>query len=161
MSEAYNEFLNDAAAAKPAEKLVAAIMSSLASSWNFEVIDGEDENQHKGDIRVIDPITGFSLFLEVKNDSRIAETDNVLCEYLKFFYDKGYKPGNMTYDYEYYCVLSQESRRIYVIDFSILKPIYKSGTHTTIYHDNDITYCYLVPLSLIEEKGGLIKVLEY
>ena len=106
MSEAYNEFLNDAAAAKHAEELVAAIMSSLVSSWNFEVIDGEDENQHKGDIRVTDPITGFSLFLEVKNDSRIAETDNVLCEYLKFFYDKGYKPGNMTYDYEYYCVLS-------------------------------------------------------
>lgn len=106
MTEARKEFLNDAAAAKPAEELVAAIMRSLVSTWNFEVIDGEDENQHKGDIRVTDPITGFSLFLEVKNDSRIAETGNVLCEYKKYFYDKGYKDGNMTYDYEYYCVLS-------------------------------------------------------
>lgn len=158
----FNEFLQDAAAARDAEQLVAAIMASLTSTWNFEVIEGEDENQHKGDIKVTDPVTGFSLFLEVKDDSRIATTGNVLCEVTKFFEDtKTFKPGNMSYDYEYYCVVSQESRTIYVIDFSILKQVYRQGIATTIYHENDTTYCYLVPLELIVEKGGLIRTIEY
>ena len=104
---ARTQFLTDAAAAREAEELVAAVMASLTSTWNFEVLEGEDENQHKGDIRVTDPVTGFSLFLEVKDDSRIATTGNVLCEVTKFFENtQTYKPGNMSYDYEYYCVIS-------------------------------------------------------
>lgn len=159
---ARTQFLTDAAAAREAEELVAAVMASLTSTWNFEVIEGEDENQHKGDIRVTDPVTGFSLFLEVKDDSRIATTGNVLCEVTKFFADTNtFKPGNMSYDYEYYCVISQESRTIYVIDFSILKQVYRQGVATTIYHEHDTTYCYLVPLELIVEKGGLIRTIAY
>lgn len=156
-----DEFYSDAAKAAIAEQLTTKILTSKTSNWCFEWVGNIKKYRHKGDIKATDPTTGFSLFLEVKDDSRIAETDNILCEYLKYFYQGGYKPGNMTYDYEYYCVISQGSRTIYVIDFSILKEIYKSGEHKTILHDNDITYSYLVPLSFIEEKGGLIKTIQY
>lgn len=161
MTEARKEFLNDAAAAKPAEELVAAVMSSLTSNWHFEVIEGEDKDQRKGDIKATDLFTGFSLYLEVKNDGVIGTSGKVLCETLKYFYDKGYKDGNMTYDYEYYCVISQDTRTIYVIDFSILKSIYKSGSPMVKYHEHDITYGYLVLLEDIKAKGGLLKTIAY
>lgn len=158
---ARQQFLTDAAAAKPAEELVAAVMSSLTSDWCFEVIEGEDKDQHKGDIKATDLFTGFSLYLEVKNDGVIGTSGNVLCENQKYFYDKGYKAGNMTYDYEYYCVISQDSRTIYVIDFSILKNIYKSGRPMTKLNEYDITYGYLVSLKDIAAKGGLLKTIAY
>jgi hypothetical protein len=66
--------------------------------------------------------------IEVKNDEVIHKTGNVLCE--EEVYYKSYdfwKSGFMYSDYEIYCVVSEADRRIYVIDFKVLKAHYKSG----------------------------------
>lgn len=103
---ARTEFLSDAAKAAKAEQLVTKILNSKTSTWSFEWVGLERECRHLGDIRATDSVTGYCLYLEVKDDSRISTTGNVLCEYEKYFYEGGYKPGNMFYDYEYYCVIS-------------------------------------------------------
>lgn len=103
---ARQEFLSDAAKAAQAEQLVTQILNSKTSTWSFEWVGCERECRHLGDIRATDLVTGYSLYLEVKDDGVISESGNVLCEYEKYFYDSGYKPGNMFYNYEYYCVIS-------------------------------------------------------
>ena len=46
-------------------------------------------------------------FIEVKDDSRIADTGNVLCEERVFFREGNYyQKGFMYNDYEIFCVVS-------------------------------------------------------
>jgi hypothetical protein len=65
---------------------------------------------------------GKEIMIEVKDDSKIAETQNVLCEE-EVYYDniQDFVKGNFHSDYEIYCVVSKAERKVYVMDFSILK----------------------------------------
>ena len=68
--------------------------------------------------------------IEVKNDSVIHATGNVLCEEEVFYKEYGYyRDGFMYNDYEIYCVVSEPSRKIYVMDFKVLKEHYKEGRY--------------------------------
>ena len=101
----YN-FFQDLAAAKPAEQLVLNTLSSLATGWRFDDVSNIKEYRYKGDIRATSN-SGQEYFLEVKNDSRIAETGNILCEYKNFIKDGAYYiKGNMLSDYDFYCIVS-------------------------------------------------------
>lgn len=155
-----NDFINDATKARKGELLTLSILQDKTKNYSFTHLTDYKTYGHKGDILARDS-RGNGYFLEVKTDARIAETGNVLCEEQKYFFDSGYKPGNMNYDYEIYCVLSQESRTLYIIDFSIMKKIYKTGRFTTIEHDEDITYGYLLPLEQIKQHHGLLYELYY
>ena len=155
-------FYNDLNNARAAEWLVRNTLQSLDNTWDFKWVGDVEECFHIGDIEAIDTYTGFSYFIEVKDDSRIAGTGNVLCETRKYFFNSGeYRRGNIYNTGDYYCVVSQQDRKIYVLDFQLLRRYYQWGEYTWIEHDEDITYCYLVPLKLLEKKGALLHTICY
>ena len=155
------DFWTDLALAKPAEQLVLNTLASLTSDYTFTDVSNERQYFYKGDIKATGA-DGKEIFIEVKNDSRIADTGNVLCEYQNYIKDGDYFiKGNMCSDYDIYCVVSQQARKIYVIDFDILQANYTSGQHKIIYHYDQDTYCYLLPLATIKKLGGLIAEIDY
>ena len=102
--------------------------------------------------------------LEIKGDSRIADTGNVLCEEQNYWYYTGKTTkGNMYSDYQYYCVVSEAARKIAVIDFQVLRAHYADSHHRklTLYHNDNETIVYLFPLKEIKELGGLVALLDY
>lgn len=154
-------FWKDLEAAKPAERLVLNTLASLTTDYTFTDVSDIKEYRYRGDILATDAF-GNQICIEVKDDSRIAETGNVLCEYQNYIKDGGYFiKGNMCSNYDYYCIVSQQQRKIYVIDFSILKANYTKGQHKIIYHYEQDTWCYLLPLAVLKKLGGVIAVLDY
>ena len=154
-------FFKDLFLAKGAEQIVLSTFSELSTGYTFTDISNEKKYWHKGDI-LATTADGRKIFIEVKDDGRICDTHNVLCEEEVDYYSKGgLKKGNMYSDYEIYCVVSQAENRIYIIDFSILRTIYKKGYYKTIPHAHQTTYAYLLPLRAINEAGGLIAVIDY
>lgn len=155
------EFYKDLAQAKSAEKLVRDVFSSLTFDYQFIDVSEQREYYKKGDIKAVDK-DGNEIMIEVKNDSRIAETHNVLCEEQVFYYDVcDVVKGNFYNDYEIYCVVSQEERKIYVMDFKVLKQHYKSGIYQEIRHSDQITYCYLCGLSAVRKWGAMIAEVDF
>ena len=155
------DFYKDLEAAKPAEQLVLNTLASLATGYTFTDVSDIKEYRYKGDI-MCTAADGKQIFIEVKNDSRIADTGNILCEYQNYIKDADYFiKGNMCSDYDYYTIVSQQQRKIYIIDFSILKANYTKGQHKVIRHYDQDTYCYLLPLGVIKQLGGLVAVLDY
>lgn len=153
-------FFEDLAKARKSEALVMNVLADKAPDYEFELI-GDGWLQHWGDIRVSTP-SGDVHYIEVKDDSCIHKTGNVLCEEAVYYGDSGNTyDGNMYSNYEIYCVLSQAQRKIYVIDFSVLRANYKLGEYKEIPHPQQTTYAYLVGLWQIKKWGGLIATIEY
>jgi hypothetical protein len=130
-----SDFYKDLEAAQAAEHLVADTFSSLTSGYQFEWVGDRKEYRYRGDIKAT-AADGREIFIEVKDDSRIADTRNVLCEEENYIKDGDYFiKGNMKSNTDIYCVVSAAERKIYVMDFKILKSIYKRfGTYTIIRH---------------------------
>ena len=156
-----NQFNKDLEIGKRAEDIVFQVFSSLDTKHKFEMISGFRDFFYMGDIVALDE-SGKATYIEVKNDSRIADTGNVLCEE-EVYYKRHdyYGKGNMECDCDIYAVVSEEQRKIYVIDFKVLKSNYRKGIYKEIEHPQQITYCYLLPLSEIKRLGGLISVVNY
>lgn len=155
------DFNKDKEAAKYAEQLVLNTLSSLATGCKFTDVSNIKKYRYKGDI-LVTAADGQQYFLEVKDDSRIADTHNILCEYENYIKDEGrFIKGNMQSDYDFYCVVSQQQRKIFIYDFSILKQIYTKGTHKIIYHQDQDTYCYLLPQYIADRYNAHIKTIDY
>lgn len=156
------QFLEDLEASKSAVGRVLSIFDILAGDqYTFIDVENDESAYYKGDIKAIDA-TGREIFIEVKNDGTIGTTGNVLCEEKVYYKEEGYYgKGNMHSDYDIYVVVSEDTGKIYVIDFSVLKANYTKGFEKEIEHEYQITYCYLCPLSAIEEWGGLIATLDF
>lgn len=155
------QFWLDLEDARKVEDLVKETFSNMTNEYTFEDVSKERQYFHKGDIRAT-AADGRQIYIEVKNDGRIADTGNVLCEEENFFYDSGaYVKGNFYSDYEIYCVVSQEERKIYVMDFKVLKANYKKGEFKAIRHPEQISYCYLLPLYIVKRYNGLIAEVSY
>lgn len=156
------QFQIDLQKARVVEELVADVLTSVASGWTFELVGDQPQYFHKGDI-IATAANGEKHFIEVKNDSCIAESGNVLCEEENYFKSGGYySKGNIYSDYEIYCVVSQQERKMYFIDFKVMQQIYKRcGDYCYKNHWEQISYFYLLPLHRIKQFGGLIKVLNY
>ena len=156
------QFWIDLAAGQKVEEQARQIFLSLTDEYDIENVSDVVACRHKGDLLATHKETGKQTYLEIKADSRIHDTQNVLCEEENYFYDSGeFRKGNFHYDYEIYCVVSQEARKIYVMDFKVLKKIYKQGTYKSIRHPQEITYCFLLPLGVVKANGGLIDVIEF
>lgn len=157
-----DNFKRDLAIGKRAEVIVYDLLSSLAIGYDIEDVSNNCLFYYSGDLKAIDKSSGKEYFLEVKNDSRIADTGNVLCEVEVYYKNAGYYgKGNMDNDSDIYTVVSEIDSKVYFIDFNILKKIYKYGEYKEIEHRQQITYCYLVPIGLIKKMGGLIAVVDY
>ena len=156
-----SNFYSDLAKARKAEDLVREVFSSLTNDYKFYDVGSQMEYFHKGDIKAT-AADGREIFIEVKNDSRIADTGNLLCEEANYYFATGEEiEGNFYSDYQIYCVVSAAERKIYVMDFSILKKHYKSGYFKQINHREQICYCYLCPLGWIRAWGAMIAEVEY
>lgn len=156
-----SSFWEDLRQAKSAEDIVRETFSSLTDKYNFIDVSSQREYFHKGDIKAI-AADGREIFIEVKCDSRIAQTQNVLCEEEVLYFATGeLVQGNFYSDYEIYTVVSKDERKIYVMDFSILKKHYKSGIFKAIKHYEQVTYCYLCSLAQVRSWGAMIAEIEY
>ena len=153
-------FYADLEAAKTAERLVLNVFSSLTSAYNFKDVSNDRAYWKKGDILAIDA-NGREIGIEVKQDSRIAQTNNVLCEEKVLFFDSGMAEGNMQSNYNIYCVVSPQARKIWCFDFNIMKQHYKIGRYIKIPHEEQITFAYLVSIAQFDELGALIAIIDY
>ena len=162
-----SNFERDLAKARKAEHIVCDVLNSATIDYSFEEVGDQKDYFYKGDIKAMD-FNNNVCFVEVKDDSRIAETGNVLCEYKVYSYGKSkWLKGNMQSDYDYYAVVAQQINTIYIIDFKVLKSRYKSGKHYAKDHYGDDgrlaqkTVGTLCSLNQIKHWGGLLYTLKY
>lgn len=156
------EFRKDLEAAQEGERLTEMCLRILGSEdYDFVNVGGNPAFYHKGDILAIDKETGKQVCIEVKQDSRIAQTRNVLLEDEVDYFGIGLKKGNLHSDYEIYAIVSPQKEKILILDFEVLKKNYRKGNYKIIPHEDQVTFCYLLPLDLIEKLGGIIAVVDY
>lgn len=156
------QFRKDLEKAHKAEDLVREVLTSLTDEYMFEDVANEKEYYHKGDIKAT-TADGEEIMIEVKDDSRIGDTGNILCEESVYYYEGNYEvKGNFYSDYQIYCVLSQPTHTIYLFDFSKLKEIYKkSGRYAVLRHAYQESEVYFLPLGNAKKAGALIKEIKY
>lgn len=155
------QFLKDLAAAKGAEETVLNTFSHLTDDYAFEDVSNKCSCFHKGDIKCIDRTTGKEIYIEVKDDSRIADTRNVLCEEF-VHYNSGYDVDGFMYnDYEIFAIVSKSERKIYVIDFKTLQKNYRKGELKKIDHPHQYSITYLCGLHQIKAWNALITTIDY
>ena len=153
-------FKEDLANAKDAEKIVREVFTSLTDKYQFEDVSEDRSCYYKGDIKAVSVSNNECIYIEVKDDSRIAETGNILCEVEVYYKECDYYgKGNMECDYDIYTIVSKQERKIYVLDFKELKRIHKWGTFREIDHPAQTTYCYLLPLGMA--KSAIIEVIDF
>ena len=129
---------------------------------SFQWVGSNPEYYYKGDIKAIDNATGEVVFFEIKNDSRIHETQNILCEEEVYYKDNDYLgKGNMSADGDYYCIISFAAKKIYILDYKKLKQIYKKGEYKVINHPAQTTYCYLLELCRASQWGALLDIINF
>lgn len=139
-----DNFQNDLARGHKAEKIVLDVFSQLTDKYKFDWVGNNREYYYKGDIIATDKESGKQIFIEVKNDSRIADTGNVLCEEEVLYFDNGLKKkGNMYCSGDIFAVVSEKEQKIYVMDYKVLRNKYRNGKYKEIQHPQQITYCYL------------------
>lgn len=155
-------FATDLEKGKRAEVLVADTFKKLTNDYTFVNVGDVQKFYYKGDIKAIDK-DGNEIFIEVKNDSRIAETGRVLCEEEVYYKNVDYYgKGNMEKsDSDIYIVVSEQARKMYIFDFKILQKIYTKGEYREINHPAQTTYCYLLDICDAKRYGALIKILKY
>lgn len=156
-----DNFFTDLNNAKGAEKIALEVLSSYYEGWELEDVSSYRDCFYLGDIKAT-TTTGAIQYIEVKDDSRIADTKNILCEEENYIAESGcYIDGNMKNNTDLYAIVSQTERKIYLLDFKRLKEIYKRGTYKVIPHAQQTTYCYLLELCRAKQWGALIDVISY
>lgn len=154
------DFFKDLNKAKKAEQIVATALSNLG----YSVADVSNDRSffYKGDLLITLP-TGEKKFVEVKDDSRIADTRNILCEEEVYYKEHDYYgKGNMQSDYDIYSVVSKAENKIYFLDFEKMKSIYKKfGKYKVIPHYDQTTFCYLLNLRDASRYGALLGEITY
>ena len=154
-------FKADLAKGHKAEQIVKDVFTSLTDKYEFTDVSNIPQFYNKGDL-LATAADGRQIMIEVKNDEVIYKTGNVLCEEEVYYKDADYfKDGYMYSDYEIYCVVSEPERKIYIIDFKILKSIYRKGENKIINHYAQYSDVYLVPIGFIKQNGGLIDIITY
>lgn len=154
------QFEIDLARGQKAEHLVMQVLSQLTNEYTFTHIGNLPDFYHRGDI--LAQGNGEFIYLDIKDDTVIHETYNVLVEEEVYFKDSDYYKKGFAYsDYDILCVLSRAARKMYFIDFKKLKEFYKQGEYKRINHADQFSECYLVPLGLIRRKGAMVKELNY
>lgn len=114
------QFEKDLAEARVVEELVRDTLAALAPEYEFKCVGDVPEYYHRGDILALGE--NQVRYIEVKNDGTIAESGNVLVEEENYFKSGDYySKGNIYSDYDIYCVVSQEERKMYFIDFKVMK----------------------------------------
>lgn len=155
------QFYEDLEKSKFAEVLVKETFEAMTDKYIFEDVSNIPYYYHKGDIKAT-AASGKEIMIEVKADSCIHSTSNVLLEDESYFEDTDeWRLGNVHSFYEIYVVVSAAERKMYVMDFSILKQHYKEGEFKVIEHGYQTNYVYLLPLCRVRQWGGMIAEVNY
>ena len=145
-------FSKDLIQGKRGEDIVKNVLFSLTTGYKIEDISDEPKYYYTGDLRITTP-EGKAYYLEIKNDTRIHETKNVLLEEEVYFNETDeFRKGNMYCNSDIYVVVSETDRKIYFFDFNKLKKNYKKGVFECIKHAKQTTYAYLCNIATIEKK---------
>lgn len=154
-------FQTDLAFGKKAEAIVKEHLEKCNPTCIVEDVSCKREYFHKGDIKVT-AADGREEFFEVKNDRCIGKTKNILCEEKVYYFGNGAeKEGFMYSDYTNFVIVSEPERKLYLIDFDILKNIYKQGEYRYMSYQEQASDVYLLPLDVLKKNGGLLKVANY
>lgn len=158
-------FYTDLANAKKGEDIVRQVLQGCQD--RYEIIDVSDDKDywHKGDIEIRDTEECFSYYLDVKDDSRVAQTQNLLAEHRVWYAKGGWAEGFMqNSDYDYIGYLSQQDKMIYILDFKLWQKYYltKSHRHLQIPHGGaQTTDGYLMSLDTARKLGIVIAEISY
>lgn len=159
----YNGTFSDLTTARAAENMVAEILQKCLPNYNFYNVGDNPRFYYTGDLLCVDKNNNNNYFLlEVKDDGTIGRTKNVLIEYHVWSYTKNqWLKANIESNYCWYCVLSRDTKTIYIMRWDILKQHYMEGRDMQKVHYNAFgekvqkTYAKLLPLDKIREFGGL------
>ena len=154
-------FFTDLEKAKGAEQIALEVLSGYYGGWSIEDVSNDKLCYYKGDLKAT-TTTGAIKYIEVKDDSRIADTKNILCEEFNYIKDADRMiKGNMFSAGDLYAVVSQSERKIYLLDYAKLREIYTKGQYKIINHAQQVTYCYLLELCRAKQWGALIDTISY
>lgn len=156
-----DNFFNDLEKAKGAEQIALEALTNYYDGWSLEDVSNDRLCFYKGDLKAT-TTTGAVQYIEVKDDSRIADTKNILCEEFNYIKDSDRMiKGNMFSTGDLYAIVSQQERKIYLLDYAKLREIYTKGSYKIINHAQQVTYCYLLELCRAKQFGALIDILNY
>ena len=179
----FDKFKTDLKNAKVAEKIVKDVLDNMTDDYFFQDVSEKKECWHLGDIKVnysyytycdrlsfdCNPLSydeyekyKYDYYIDVKDDSRIGDTRNILCEEQVYFRntDTSVK-GYMYSGYDYLAVVSKKENKIYILDFHLLQKHYKQGRKIRINHREQYNDVYLYSLDKAKDNGILMAVIEY
>ena len=156
-----SNFFKDLEKAKIGEAIVLNVLQHATDDYEFTDVSDKRECYYKGDIEVYDKWWNAHYFIDVKMDGCIGRTGNILCEEKVYFYDSGYRSGNMLSSYDYLAIISVDTQNIYIIDFNKLKKHYRIGKRYSKDHGEQITYGYLFSLDKAWKLGMIEAVIKY
>lgn len=154
------QFYKDLEQGKRGEYIVAQYLQS--QGYTIQDMSNDQAYYRKGDLLITLP-TGEQRMVEVKNDTRIGDTGNILCEEEVYYKENAYyATGFMYNDYDIYAIVSENERKIYFFDFSQLKQIYKRyGEFRRFEHPTQYSDGYLLFWGFAKQFGALYGVVDY
>ena len=153
-----SNFEKDRLAAKEAEQIVLNFLSTGLPQYQFKDVSESRGCLLRGDI--VAYLDNMQLFIEVKDDSCIATTHNVLVEDAVYYHSSGNVQKYQSSS-DVYTVVSKEERKIYFFNHEKLKKLAKFAPARTIVHEEQTTYCNLVSLDDTKRTGAFLGVAKY
>ena len=99
-------FYKDLEEAKIAEAIALEQLQAYYDYWILEDVSNVKECRYLGDIKATD-FSGSTYYIEVKDDSRIADTKNILCEEENYINEtNSFIKGNMSCKGDIYAIVS-------------------------------------------------------
>jgi hypothetical protein len=158
-----SNFKVDLQNSKEAEKIVLSVLAKCAfEDKYFEDVSDIPDFWHYGDIVVRDRDGMFDCFIDVKDDSRIADTRNILCEERVYYTNNNqFKEGFMYSGYDYIAIVSKKEKKIYIIDFKKLQKHYKEGRSMCLSYGWQYSDIFLYPLDKAYKYNMVVAEIEY
>ena len=157
-----SNFKADLLKSKEAEKIALDVLTHTTEDKCFNDVADIQEFWHKGDILVFDRNREFDCFIDVKDDSRIADTHNILCEERVYYRkQKKFKQGFMYSEYDYLDIVSKKESKIYIIDFKKLQKHYKEGKSMCLQYSWQYSDIFLYPLEKAYKYNMVVAEIDY
>lgn len=155
-----SNFQKDLREAREAEIIAREVLSKTTEDYRFYDVSNMKKFRHRGDIVSRNLKDDSPCFIDVKDDSVIHHTRNILCED-RVSYNGRVQDGFMRYDYDYLCIVSQPEKRMYLVDFDVLKKHYKQGRYLLQAYDWQYSHTYLFPLRKARKLNALVAEIDY
>jgi hypothetical protein len=158
-----NNFKKELKKNRIAEIILLQVLQSVADDKiDFVDVTDNPDLYHYGDIMGTDK-NGNVTFFDAKNDGIIAKTGRVFCESHKYFFNNMKRHSGYMEDgkYDYMCVVDRKSNKIYVLDFKVLKSIYKDYKEVQTTLSDAYSYGTVIPLDECRKEKALIYTITY